>query len=154
MPKTRLIRRRIALTLLNIEAMKTEPDKWGTPIKRDLSGVERLRKLRGVKTFDDFPETTKAVYLAVAKCFPVWQVWAVGSRVRGDYVNEKYGEFIREVRAKAGMRNKIESDFDFMVAPDAVQVGELPPNTERVRVRIPDSEKIEIPIFQNGMELG
>jgi hypothetical protein len=38
--------------------MKTQPDKWGTPIKRDLSGVEHLRQLREVKTFADFPEDT------------------------------------------------------------------------------------------------
>lgn len=154
MPKTRLIRRRIALTLLNIEAMKSAPNRWGTPIKYDLSGVERLRKLRGVKTFDDFTESTRDVYLAVAKCFPGWQVWAVGSRVRGDYVLETDGEWIRAARAKAGMKEKRESDFDFLVSPDAVQVGELPPGAERVRCRIPENERIEIPIFYgDGMGL-
>jgi hypothetical protein len=52
------------------------------------------------------------------------------------------------------MKSKIESDFDFLVSPDAVQVGELPENTERVRCRIPENERIEIPIFYgNGMEL-
>lgn len=132
--------------------MNQPPDKWGTPIKYDLSGVERLRKLRGVKTFADFPKSTKDVYLQVAKCFPGWQAWAVGSRVRGDYVDRFEGADIYAARYRAGMKSKIESDFDFLVAPDAVQAGELPPNTERVKCRIPDSEKIEIPIY--GMELG
>jgi len=133
---------------------KTAPDKWGTPIKRDLSGVEALRKLRGVKSFDQFPESTKAVYLAVAKCFPGWQVYAIGSRVRGDYVDRFEGSAIYAARYRAGMKSKIESDFDFLVSPDAVQVGELPENTERVRCRIPENERIEIPIFYgNGMEL-
>jgi len=135
--------------------MKTAPDKWGTPIKYDVSDLVELRKMRGVKAFDEFPKATQEIYLAVAKCFPGWQVWAVGSRVRGDYIDKiDYGRFVQKARAKAGMKPKDESDFDFMVAPDAVQVGELPPNTERLKCRIPESEKIEIPIFQNGMELG
>ena len=134
--------------------MKATPDKWGTPITRDLSGVEILREIRGVRLFDQMPTMTRWIYGNVARCFPGVQVWAVGSRVRGDYVLESDGDWIREARRKAGMKNKAESDFDFLVAPGAVQVGELPPNTERVRVRIPDTEKIEIPIFYGyGVEL-
>lgn len=140
--------------------MKTAPNRWGTPIVRDISGVEILRAMRGVKTFADFPESTRDIYLAVARCFPGVQVWAVGSRVRGDYISITddsgflFFEFVKLARSMAGIKFKTESDFDFLVAPDAVQVGELPPNTERVRCRIPDNEKIEIPIFYgDGMEL-
>lgn len=131
---------------------KTEKNHWGQPITRDLSGVEELRKLRGVKTFADFPESTKAVYLEVAKCFPGVQVWACGSRVRGDYREKNDYFFVNIAREMAGMKMKDESDFDFLVAPDAVQVGELPENTERVRCRIPESELIEIPVYY-GLEL-
>ncbi len=137
---------------------KTEKNHWGQPITRDLSGVERLRKLRGVKTFADFPEGTKAVYMEVAKCFPGVQVWAVGSRVRGDYVDkepsrgdwERHDSWVCSIiwRERAGMKFKEESDYDFLVSPDAVQVGELPPNTERVRCRIPEGERITVPIFK------
>lgn len=133
--------------------MKTAPDKWGTPIKRDLSGVEILREIRGVRLFDQMPTRTRRVYSDIARCFPGVQVWAVGSRVRGDYVLESDGDWIREARRKAGMKDKTESDFDFLVSPDAVQVGDLPPNTERVRCRVPMNERIEIPIY-HGMELG
>jgi len=127
---------------------KTEKNHWGQPITRDLSGVERLRKLRGVKTFADFPESTKAVYLEVAKCFPWVQVWACGSRVRGDYREKNDYFFVNIAREMAGMKFKEESDYDFLVSPDAVQVGELPPNTERVRCRIPEGERITVPIFK------
>lgn len=127
---------------------KTSADKWGTPIRRDLSGVEILREIRGVRLFDQMPLYVQRVYLEVARCFPAVQVWAVGSRVRGDYVLESDGDWIREARRKAGMKDKTESDFDFLVAPDAVQVGELPPNTERVRCRIPMNERMPIPIFK------
>ena len=78
--------------------MKAAPDKWGTPIKRDLSGVDHLRQLRGVKTFADFPRSTQDIYLQVARCFPGWQVWAVGSRVRGDYVTAICGSDVHLVR--------------------------------------------------------
>ena len=134
--------------------MKTQPDKWGTPIKRDLSGVEHLRQLRGVKTFAGFPQSTQDIYLQVARCFPGWQVWAVGSRVRGDYVTAICGSDVHLAREQAGMKTRLWSDYDFLVSPEAVQTGELPPNTERVKCRIPETEKIKIPIFQNGMELG
>ena len=135
-----------------LRTMKAAPDQWGTPITRDFSGVEKLRKLRGVKTFDDFPESTKAVYMEAARCFPGWQVWACGSRVRGDYREKNDYFFVNIAREMAGMKMKDESDFDFLVAPDAVQVGELPENTERVRCRIPESELIEIPVYY-GLEL-
>lgn len=146
--------------------MKTAPDKWGTPIKRDLSGIEHLRLIRSVKSFEQFPKGTQDVYLAVARCFPGVQVWAVGSRVRGEYIclltlqeigysyAESWQEYERVTLARkaAGMKQKGISDFDFLVSPDAVQIGELPPNTERVRCVIPISERIEIPIFY-GLEL-
>lgn len=129
---------------------KAAPDKWGTPITRDLSGVEKLRKLRGVKSFEQFPKTTQDIFLAVAKCFPGIQVWACGSRVRGDYREKNDYFFVNIARERAGMKMKDESDYDFLVSQDAVQVGELPPNTERVRCRIPENERIEIPVFQTN----
>lgn len=132
--------------------MKTAPDKWGSVITRDFSGVKRLRELRGVKSFADFPKLTQVIYLAVARCFPGVQVWAVGSRVRGDYKDKNDGLLIRNARIIVGMKDKAESDFDFLVAPDAVQVGELPPNAERVRCVILEKERIEIPIYY-GMGL-
>lgn len=126
--------------------MRDAPDKWGTPITRDLTGVEHLRKIRGVKVFEDFPETTQGVYGDIAKCFPGVQVWACGSRVRGDYVDVGDYFFVNEARKQAGMKYKKVSDFDFFVEPDAVPVMELPPNTGRVRCRIPESEMVAIPV--------
>ena len=136
-------------------AIIAAPDKWGQPIKRDLLGLFELRNMRSVSTFSEFPSGTKDIYRRVAKCFPGAQVWAVGSRVRGDYTKHTDGRWIKEARAKAGMKPKDESDFDFLVSPAAVQVGELPANTERVRCRIPESEKIPIPIYYpENVELG
>lgn len=128
---------------------KPAPNQWGEPITRDLSGVEHLRELRGVKAFDEMPLYVRRVYLDVARCFPGVEVWAVGSRVRGDYVEPGDGIKIRAARKAAGMKPKTESDFDFFVLDSAVQpVCELPPNTERVRARVPKEEMVPIPIFE------
>lgn len=132
--------------------MKTEPDKWGTPITRDYSGVETLRNIRGVRSFDQFPPNTQAVYLAVARCFPDVQVWACGSRVRGDYVLPDDGDWIREQREKAGMKPKQESDFDFWIEGTPEPVEELPPNTEQAKCRVPENEKVMIPIYVGLVE--
>lgn len=133
---------------------KTPADKWGTPIVRDFSGVERLRKLRGVKTWEGFTESTKAIYLAVARCFPGVQVYACGSRVRGDYRNIDDDFTVNLARESAGMKLKQESDFDFFIYGQPEPVRPLPPNTEQVKCRVPENEFIPIPIFENGMELG
>lgn len=121
----------------------------GEPMTRDLSGVEILRELRGVKTFDEMPLYVRRAYVQVARCFPGVQVWAVGSRVRGDYVEPGDGAAIRAARKAAGMKDKKESDFDFLILDSTAQpVCELPENAERVRVRVPENEMVAIPIFQ------
>ena len=120
----------------------------GEPVSRDLSGVEYLRQLRGVKTFEEMPLYVRRVYLDVARCFPGVQVWAVGSRVRGDYVEPGDGVEVRAARVAAGMKDKRESDFDFLILDSTAQpVCELPENTERVRVRVPENEMVAIPIW-------
>ena len=121
----------------------------GGPVTRDLSGVEILRELRGVKAFEEMPLYVQRIYLDVARCFPGVQVWAVGSRVRGDYVEPGDGVEVRAARVAAGMKDKQESDFDFLILDSTAQpVCELPENTERVRVRVPENEMVAIPIFQ------
>lgn len=123
----------------------------GKPITRDLSGVEYLRELRGVKTFEEMPLYVQRIYLDVARCFSGVQVWAVGSRVRGDYVEPGDGDSIRAARKAAGMKDKQESDFDFLILDNTAQpVCELPENTERVRVRVPENEMVAIPIWEKS----
>lgn len=115
------------------------------PVELDMSGIMELRKERGVKSFNEFPEHTKRVYLQVAKCFPGVQVWACGSRVRGDFKswNNNFYEWL--ARSEAGMKDKRHSDFDFWTT--GTPVCELPKNTDHVRGPIPENEKIPIPIY-------
>ena len=137
----------------------------GEPMTRDLSGVEYLRQLRGVKTFEEMPLYVQRVYLDVARCFPGVQVWAVGSRVRGEWLDvfafreigfsiaDSWREYARvlKVRKAAGMKDKKQSDFDFLILDSTAQpVCELPENTERVRVRVPGNEMVAIPIFKQN----
>ena len=105
-----------------------------------------MRSIRGVTYFEEFPKATQEIYLKIAACFPAHDVWACGSRVRGDYVEaaENY-EFVRKARRLAFMAEKETSDFDFWTTPDAKQVGELPKGADRCKVRVPDEEKILIP---------
>lgn len=136
------------MTAEQFKKREIENASKGEPVSRDLSGVEYLRQLRGVKTFEEMPLYVRRVYLDVARCFPGVQVWAVGSRVRGDYVEPGDGLEIRAARKAAGMKEKQESDFDFLTLDSTAQpVCELPENTERVRVRVPENEMVAIPIF-------
>lgn len=117
---------------------------------RDMSGVEWLRSMRGVKRFTEFPERVQRIYLEVAKCFPNAQVYACGSRVRGDYVEAGDGNDVRGARRRAGMKDKAQSDFDFFIPDGQIEAkGKLPPNTERVRARVPLTELVEIPIHKS-----
>lgn len=111
-----------------------------------------IRAIYGVREFDQFPGYTQAVYHGVARCFPGVQVYACGSRVRGDYVDANgVRDAERQVqiaRSKAGMKHRQMSDYDFWVEPGAAEVCLLPDNTDRCRLRIPENEKVAIPIYK------
>ena len=116
----------------------------------DNSLLLKIREKYGVTKFEQMPGYTQAVYSAVAKCFPGFQVYACGSRVRGDYVDgatHADDTIVLQARKSAGMRARENSDYDFWVEPSAVQVKDLPPNCDRCRLRIPENEKVAIPIY-------
>lgn len=145
------VRGKDTMTAEQFKKREIEKAPKGEPVSRDFSGVEYLRKLRGVKTFDEMPLYVRRVYLGVAKCFLGVQVWACGSRVRGDYVEPGDGVEVRAARVAAGMKDKRESDFDFLVLDSTAQpVCELPKNTELVRVKVPENEMVAIPIFEQN----
>ena len=117
-------------------------------VKPDMSGVIELRKQYGVNRYEDFPSETKAKYLFIAACFPGFRVYACGSRVRGDYIHRGHPDSFEQfvARAAAGMPDKEDSDYDFCVEPGAEQEFDLPPWADRARLRIPEKEKIAIPM--------
>lgn len=116
----------------------------------DNSLLLKIRGIYGVQRFEQFPAYTKAVYSAVAIQFPNSQVYACGSRVRGDYSDigvHPTDVQVTYARKQAGMKQRAQSDYDFWVEPGARQVGDLPANTDRCRLRIPENEKVAIPIY-------
>lgn len=116
----------------------------------DNSMLLKIRAKYGVSSFDQMPGYTQAVYNAVAKCFPGFQVYACGSRVRGDYADAgttPTDVTVTYARKAAGLKHRPNSDYDFWVEPSAIQTRDLPPNTDRARLRIPEKEKVAIPIY-------
>jgi hypothetical protein len=98
--------------------------KWSIKqSKRRITGVEiniepsesaiKIRDSRKVLSFDDFPGSTKAVYLAIADHFPSVQIYATGSRVNGDYIDGNSLFSVRYMRNELGKAEKEISDFDF-----------------------------------------
>ena len=81
-------------------------------IEPSKSAIEIMQK-RAVSNFDDFPEHTKLVYLAIADYFPGLQIYATGSRVNGDYIDGNSPFSIRYMRKELGKSEKEISDFDF-----------------------------------------
>ena len=116
--------------------------------ERDFTLIDELRAGRGVDYFDDMPKMHKAAYLAIAAAFPNVQVYACGSRVRGDYVDLFSSDYVHEAREAAGMKRKQESDYDFIVESHYQPVHPLPGYADRVTVPLPRSEMVAIPIFK------
>jgi hypothetical protein len=98
--------------------------KWAIKeSKRRVTGIEidakpsesaiKIRDSRKVLSFDQFPESTKAVYLAIADHFPGVQIYATGSRVNGDYIDGNSLFSVRYMRKELGKAEKDISDFDF-----------------------------------------
>jgi hypothetical protein len=116
-------------------------------IEHDGAALEKIAAARRVTSIGQMPWYAQCRYLRAAACFAGFQVFACGSRVRGDYVDGWDGEEVRRARAAAGKSPKKRSDYDFWVEPGAVQMGELPDGMERVRCKIPESHKIAIPMW-------
>lgn len=116
------------------------------PVTWDLGPLEAIMQQRRVTRFVDMPRKTREIYMQVAACFPGQQVFACGSRVRGDYVDPEDPEEIMEARRLAGKRVKY-SDWDYWVPGIFPPVGVLPEHTEQVKAVVPAGEKIAIPMF-------
>lgn len=117
----------------------------------DNSLLLAIRAKYRVTEFSGLPFTTQIIYEQIAACFPGSQVYACGSRVRGDYIDidwQQSDEIVMEARKKAGLKFRQKSDFDFWVEPGAEQKGKLPANCDRCRLRVPENEKIPIPIYE------
>lgn len=137
---------------MNVNAMSVKASIKNLPkITVDNSLLLKIREIYRVANFEDFPLNTQVIYLSIARCFPGAQVYACGSRVRGDYVDatgDRSAERQVEIaRSKAGLKHRQMSDYDFWVEPGAKMVGVLAESADRCRLRIPENEKVAIPIY-------
>ena len=104
-------------------------------------------KSRSVSEFHEMPAYTRHIYGCIADCFPGIQVYAVGSRVNGDYVDADSPAEIRRARREAGKAEKHESDFDFWIAERVSPVGYLPMLSDRLFYLPPGERKILVPMW-------
>lgn len=104
-------------------------------------------KSRAVSEFHEMPAYTRHIYGCIADCFPGIQVYAVGSRVNGDYVDADSPAEIRRARREAGKAEKHESDFDFWIAERVGPVGDLPLLSDRLFYLPPGEKKIPVPMW-------
>ena len=107
-----------------------------------------LIEQRRITTWDDFSKGTQFSYRIIAELFPGHDVYACGSRVRGDYVSGSDSDVVREWRRQAGKAAKFASDYDFWVDLSAEPMGGIPEWADRLRHGVPDDEKILIPMEQ------
>lgn len=104
-------------------------------------------EIRAVSAFHEMPAYTQHIYGCIADCFPGIQVYAVGSRVNGDYVDADSPAEIRRARREAGKAEKHESDFDYWVAEQVSPVGDLPLLSDRLFYLPPGEKKIPVPMW-------
>ena len=104
-------------------------------------------KSRSVSEFHEMRAYTRHIYGCIADCFPGIQVYAVGSRVNGDYVDADSPAEIRRARREAGKAEKHESDFDFWIAERVSPVGYLPMLSDRLFYLPPGEKKILVPMW-------
>lgn len=116
-----------------------------------------IAQTRSYKTFYEMPKYMQERYLYIAGLFPGVQIYACGSRVNGEYIEEFSGASIKRLRVDLGKLDKTESDYDFcadIVAPDQlsyqVTMGkmrrEIPFWADLLR-GAPEHEKIAIPMW-------
>ena len=118
-------------------------------VVNDTALIEQIREKYRVKDYSQFKDYQKHYWRLICGMYPGIQVYACGSRVKGDYIEPGQIEYIKikDARMMAGMAKKRESDYDYWIPPEIKTAISPYPNFDRVRVRIPENEKIPIPMW-------
>lgn len=112
----------------------------------------RIANKRRFSSFDEMPKHMKFKYMTISALFPGLELYACGSRVKGEYIDETANSAVRWMRSQFRKSQKIESDYDFIFQkkPDGItfeQVRKKLPAWADVLVHgVPDDEKILIPM--------
>jgi len=125
----------------NFKPYETEHAQWAIT----------LMDSRRIDSFDQFPPNTKRIYIDIANRFPGVQVYACGSRVKGDWIVPDCGDDIKEMR-KALNKAEKQSDYDFVIPSftteeryEALRL--LPYGYDLLIFGVPDDEMIPIPMW-------
>jgi hypothetical protein len=118
-------------------------------VVNDTKDIEEIRAKYAVKDWSGFDKIDNVYWRHIADLYPGVQVYACGSRVRGDYIDPGSPEYwrVKDARLHAGMANKAISDYDYWIPQNTPTAKSHALNIDRVRVRIPDNEKIPIPMW-------
>ena len=83
----------------------------------DISDSDKAQvAARVVNSWDGFTPRTKSIYLMIADHFAGVQVYGVGSRVNGTWIDEFSKPEIKALRQRLGKAPKEVSDFDFTLS--------------------------------------
>jgi predicted nucleotidyltransferase len=114
--------------------------------------ARKLAKSRAVGVFGRLPQYARIKFETLASLFPGRKVYATGSRVTGEYVDQTSGIKVRRMREALLKKDVVESDYDIIVEPMAP--GEiddfrsrLPSWADLVVNPLPDDPKIIIPMW-------
>ena len=117
-------------------------NKFSTEFAPDF---QTLINNRRADTFEGLSFEAQQVYILLPPLFLGRRVFAVGSRVRGDYIEHGDPVEVRQWRLAAGHSDKEESDFDFVVEGLDPDGRELPDGCDWLRYN-PGDKQISIPM--------
>lgn len=114
--------------------------------------AKALARSRAVGSFGRLSAMAKSKFLYLAALFPGRKVYATGSRITGEYVDEDSPGTIRQMRVDLLKKETTSSDYDitldFTPDDDVDALLALLPSWGDLIVRVPDGEpKIEIPMW-------
>lgn len=114
----------------------------------DRQPLEILSEQRAIFEWADFDTVSAIRYTIIGGLFPGIQVYACGSRVRGDYVDMYSPQIILDARKLAGKPDKPESDYDFFIrGPHIEPIAQLPKWADYVRHIAQGETLIPIPMW-------
>lgn len=81
----------------------------------DQTKAKELAASRAFRVFDKMPEYMKTKFMELASRYPGRKVWATGSRVNGDFIDEYSGPKIARMREQLFKKSTGSSDYDIIV---------------------------------------
>lgn len=112
----------------------------------------RFANARKFRSFKQMPEYMQDRFLQLAALYMGREVYAVGSRVSGEWIEKDSPVEVARMREGLGKAPKIESDYDiwFQLEPEDSRdelIKRLPPWGDLLPHGVPNNQKIRIPMW-------